>query len=167
MGTQTATPGLRCRPSRKPCRGTGTPTAGRTRAGGQTMPHREHDEPRQDAARRTGPRQATCAPRRGPGLAGGARLLRAAPGWAALDQGARGEVGAHHTMAASPPARWAPRAMNEEREKKKGVGRGSPLADDGERRCSDGDGRGGAGTGIRGKRKPYGRERGRRGRTSR
>jgi hypothetical protein len=44
----------------KPCRG----YDGRARAGGQTAPHREHGELRQDTARRTGPRWATGAPRR-------------------------------------------------------------------------------------------------------
>jgi hypothetical protein len=39
------------------------------------------------------------------------------------------------------------------------VGRGSPWAGDGERRCSDGDGRGGAGTGVRESKTIWERER--------
>jgi hypothetical protein len=155
--------------------------ASRTRARGQTTPRREHGEPRQDAARQTGPRWATCAPRQGPGCAR-ARPSRAAPGRTerrgrARPGGVRGGGGVPR-HAAPCRGQAAPRscklratsevgAMDEERGKKKGVGRGSPWVDDGEPRCSDGDGRGGAGTGIRGKRKPYGKEGGRWVRTSR
>jgi hypothetical protein len=82
--------------------------------------HREHDESRQDAARRMGPCRATCAPRRGQAALGHraaascawARLSRAASGHVgtAPDQGARGEVGARHAMATPGRGRTTPSA---------------------------------------------------------
>jgi hypothetical protein len=82
--------------------------------------HREHDESRQDAARRMGPCRATCAPRRGQAALGHraaasctwARLSQAASGHVetAPDQGARGEVGARHAMATPGRGRTTPSA---------------------------------------------------------
>jgi hypothetical protein len=132
MGTQTATSWLRCQPSCKPCRGTGTPTTGRamreqaTRAPGARPRHARSTASRAKTLRagraasgnlRTTPghyaprrgRQATASSA-GPGRAGGARPLQAAPGPGRREQ------------RRVPPARWAPRAMDEERGKKKGWG---------------------------------------------
>jgi hypothetical protein len=155
MGTQTATPGLRCQPSCKPCRGTGTPTAGHavceqaTRAPGARPRH----------ARSTASRAKTLrAGRAAPGN------LHTTPGHYAPRRG-RQAAASSAGPCRVPPARWAPRAMDEERGKKGwgGVHLGRVTAN------------GGAPTGTvveeweptSGERKPYRREGGRRVCTSR
>jgi hypothetical protein len=87
-------------------------------------PRREHGEPRHDAARRTGPRRATCAPRRGRRAAAScawARPPRTAPSHA--DRQAGGQA------TPRPCAGAAPRTPGGKEPRWPGVGGRAPRRD--------------------------------------